>query len=111
MAELVEIFPFAFGVLLGLTWSRFGGPRARRVSWGVACILLGAFATFASGEWRESPLYFLFDIGLAAVVSVATTFAMALLQKSRTPQDLVGMSWSRHATQCDSTIFCNRAPS
>ena len=27
MAELVEIFPFAFGVLLGLTWSRFGGPR------------------------------------------------------------------------------------
>lgn len=83
MGELVEIFPFAFGVLLGLTWSRFGGPRARRVPWGVACILLGAFATFASGEWRESPLYFLFDIGLVAVVSVATTLAMAYWQRRR----------------------------
>ena len=31
MSELIEIFPFAFGVLLGLTWLRFGGPRVWRV--------------------------------------------------------------------------------
>jgi len=83
MRELVEIFPFAFGVLLGITWSRFGGPRSWRVRWGVACMVLGAFATFASGEWRESPLYFLFDIALVAVVSVATVLAIAYWQRKR----------------------------
>ena len=77
MSELFEIFPFAFGVLLGLTWQRFGGPHARRAPWGVACIVLGASATFASGEWRESSLYFLFDIGLVALVSVATALVLA----------------------------------
>jgi hypothetical protein len=83
MNELIEIFPFAFGVMLGLTWSRFGGPRAWRVPWGLACIVLGAFATFASGEWRESLLYLVFDIGLVAVVSIATTLAMAYWQRRR----------------------------
>ena len=53
------------------------------VPWGVACIALGAFATFASGEWRESPLYFLFDIGLVTLVSAATTLAMAYWQRKR----------------------------
>ena len=83
MSELIEVFPFAFGVLLGFTWLRFGGPGAWRVPWGAACIALGAFATFASGEWRESPLYFLFDIGLVAVVSVATTLAITYWQRRR----------------------------
>ena len=75
MSELIEVLPFAFGVLLGLTWRRFGGPRAWFGPWGTASVALGAFATFASGEWRVSPLYFLFDIGLVAVVSVATAIA------------------------------------
>ena len=83
MSELIEIFPFAFGVLLGLTWSRFGGPRARLVPWSLAVLALGAFATFASGEWRASPLYFLFDIGLVAGVSVATAFAVAYWSRQR----------------------------
>lgn len=77
MSELFEMFPFAFGVLLGLTWSRLGGPQRRRVAWALSCIGLGAFATFASGEWRESVLYFLFDIGLVALVSVAVTLGVA----------------------------------
>ncbi len=81
MGEWAEIFPFAFGVLHGLTWARLGGSRARRAPWGIACIILGAFATLASGEWRESPLYFLFDIGLVALVSVATTLALAYWQR------------------------------
>ena len=83
MSELIEIFPFAFGVLLGLTWPRFGGPRAWRVPWAVACIALGAFATFASGEWRESPIYFAFDIGVVTAVSIATMLAMAYRQSRR----------------------------
>jgi hypothetical protein len=83
MRELIEIFPFAFGVLLGLTWQRFGGPRVWRVRWGAACIVLGASATFASGEWRESPLYFLFDIGLVAFMSIATALAITSWQHRR----------------------------
>lgn len=83
MNLLIEIFPFAFGVLLGLTWSRFGGPGEWRARWGIACVALGAFATFASGEWRESPIYFLFDIGLVAAMSVGTVFALARWRRRR----------------------------
>jgi len=83
VGELVEVFPFAFGVLLGLTWSRFGGPRSRFLPWGLAAVALGAFATFASGEWRESVLYFLFDIALVAVVSAATAFAVEYWSRRR----------------------------
>ena len=83
MGEFVELFPFAFGVLLGFTWRRLDGSRARRLTWSVVCISLGAFVTFWTGEWRESALYFLFDIGLIAVVSVATTFAIGFWQGRR----------------------------
>lgn len=83
MSELIEVFPFAFGVLLGLTWRRFGGPRSRRLPWAIACAALGAFATFASGEWRVSPVYFLFDIGLVAAVSAATAIAAAYWTRRR----------------------------
>lgn len=77
MNLLIEIFPFAFGVLLGLTGSRFDSLHVGRVGWGTACGALGAFATMASGEWRESPWYFFVDIGLVAAVSVATALALA----------------------------------
>jgi hypothetical protein len=77
MSELFEMFPFAFGVLLGLTWTRMGGPQSRRWSWALACVGLGAFATFASGEWRESLLYVLFDVGLVAMVSIAVALGVA----------------------------------
>ena len=76
MEILIEIFPFAFGVLLGVTWARFGGPSSRRVPWAVASVALGAFATLASGEWRVSPAYALFDIGLVAIVSLGTVIAL-----------------------------------
>lgn len=83
MEILVEMFPFAFGVLLGVTWVRFGGPGAWRLPWGAASVALGAFATLATGEWRASPWYFLFDIGLVAVVSVGTLFALRHWQRRR----------------------------
>jgi hypothetical protein len=83
MIELFEMFPFAFGVLLGLTWLRLGGPRRRRVAWALSCIGLGAFATFASGEWRESALYFLFDIGVVALVSVAVALGATYWRRRR----------------------------
>ena len=81
MEELFEAFPFIFGVLLGLTWLRMGGPRARRVLWAIAAIGLGSLATFASGEWRASYLYFAFDIALVAVVSIATVVGIGYLRR------------------------------
>lgn len=83
MEALIEVFPFAFGVLLGLTWVRFRGPSAWRMRWGGASIALGAFATLASGEWRLSPLYFLFDMGLVAIVSLGTLLAYQYWQRGR----------------------------
>ena len=56
MEIIVESFPFVFGILLGVTWARMGGPAARRVPWASAAIALGVFATLASGEWKESAL-------------------------------------------------------
>ena len=76
MEIVIEMFPVAFGVLLGLTWSRVGGPRAWRIAWAVSSVALGAFATLASGEWRVSPLYFLFDICVVAVVSGGAVLAL-----------------------------------
>jgi hypothetical protein len=75
VSELFEICPFTFGVLLGLTWLRFDGPGKRRLSWAATCVALGAFATFASGEWREGPLFLVFDVSLVALVSAAVALA------------------------------------
>ena len=83
MNALIEMFPFVFGVLLGLTCARVGGPRKRIVPWAIASLALGAFATLASGEWRESIVYFLFDIALVAIVSMATTFVLRHWQRWR----------------------------
>ena len=81
MEVLIEIFPFAFGVLLGLTCDRLGGLRQRLPLWAGASVLLGAFATLASGEWRDSVLYFLFDIALVAVVSAGSALGIAYLRR------------------------------
>ncbi|MDM0053804.1 hypothetical protein [Variovorax sp. J22R115] len=81
MEILVESFPFVFGVLLGLTCERLGGLRKRLPLWGGGCVALGAFATFCTGEYRESLLYFAFDIGLVAAVSLGIVALLALRRR------------------------------
>ena len=83
MEEIFEAFPFIFGILLGLTWLKLGGPQARRVLWAIAAIALGSLATFASGEWKESLLFFAFDIALVAVVSIATAVGVQYLRRRK----------------------------
>ena len=87
MDLLIETFPFTFGVLIGLTWHRFGGPGRGRIGWLIASVALGSFATLASGEWRESPLYFLVDFALVAVVSAATAYGLATLRRRKSRID------------------------
>lgn len=72
MDVLVESFPFVFGVLLGLTIHRLGGVRARWPVWALASVALGSFATFCSGEYLVSPVYFLLDSALVGGVCAAT---------------------------------------
>lgn len=86
MEQLFEAFPFIFGVLLGLTWLKMGGPQSRRVLWAVAAIALGSLVTFASGEWKQSYLFFAFDIALVAVVSVATVVAIGYFRRRQSPR-------------------------
>lgn len=81
MEILVESFPFVFGILLGLTCQRLGGVRKRLPWWGGGCVALGAFATFCTGEYRVSLLYFAFDIGLVAAVSLGIVALLDLRRR------------------------------
>ena len=83
METLIEAGPFMFGVLLGMTCIKLGGLRKHPWLWGVTCVALGSFATFVSGEWHQSPLYFLFDIGLVAIVSIGTVTALTYFRRYR----------------------------
>jgi hypothetical protein len=83
MEFIVEIFPFVFGALLGLSCDRLGGLRQR---WHLATggsLALGAFATLASGEWRESLAYFAFDIALVGAVCAGTGWLLMHLRARR----------------------------
>jgi len=84
MEILVESFPFVFGVLLGLTSHRLGGVRDRWLLSALGAVLLGSFATLATGEWRVSVAYFALDIALVASVCVATDWLLTKL-RSRLP--------------------------
>ena len=80
MEILIETFPFVFGVLLGLTCARLAGTK-RNVLWAIGSVALGAFATFASGEYNVSLLYFLFDIALVGAVAAGVLVARTWLMR------------------------------
>ena len=79
METIIEAFPFVFGLLLGATCLRFSG-RVKIGIWLIGSLALGALATVASGEYKISPLYFLFDIGL---VGIASRLTIAFLEWRR----------------------------
>jgi hypothetical protein len=81
MEILVESLPFVLGILMGLTCERLGGIRKRLPWWGIGCVALGAFVTFCTGEYRASLLYFAFDIGLVAAVSLGTVAVLDLRRR------------------------------
>ena len=60
---------------------RLGGIRKRLPWWGIGCVALGAFVTFCTGEYRASLLYFAFDIGLVAAVSLGTVAVLDLRRR------------------------------
>ena len=83
MEFLVEACPFALGIALGLICQHFGGLRRLPWLWPLACVALGSLATFLSGEWLISPVYFLLDIGLVALVALVTVYTYPLVRRLR----------------------------
>ena len=75
----VEFIPVITGIVLGFLLRLL---PSRRWSVGlVASIVLGSLATFASGEYHESAIYFLIDI--LQVAFCATIALIAVTRKLR----------------------------
>ena len=64
---MVELLPIVLGTLLGAVIYRHTRGRTRLVLSVVAVIVSGTVATVFSGEYAESWIYLLFDLGLAAL--------------------------------------------
>ncbi|ETK37794.1 hypothetical protein [Microbispora sp. ATCC PTA-5024] len=75
-----ELFPIVSAILAGLL-IELVRPSARLWAGGLLALVLGALATFVSGESEISWAFLLFDIPLVAVTSFATIWAVRLLRR------------------------------
>jgi len=71
-----EVFPVGSGVVLGLVVANLISGRLRGWLLGVGSVLIGATASWASGELAVSWLYLVVDIG-QAVAAGALTWILA----------------------------------
>jgi hypothetical protein len=76
-----EVFPVAAGVILGLAVAHLFSARLR--GWGLAAgsVLLGALASWVTGELAVSWLYLLVDIG-QVLVAGGLTWILAVRWRS-----------------------------
>jgi hypothetical protein len=65
-----EVVPLVFGLGAGLALGVLTSQR-RPLVWVVVSVVLGATATFLTGEWRLSWTFVLFDIPLVAASAAA----------------------------------------
>jgi hypothetical protein len=72
---MVELLPIVLGTILGAVIYRHTRGRTRLVLSVAAVIVSGTAATVLSGEYAESWIYVLFDLGLAAL-GLAIGFAV-----------------------------------
>lgn len=81
-----EVVPVVLGAVLGFAIWHFGPGRARILLSLCAVALSGVLATVFSGEYVESWIYLLLDLGEAAI-GLALGFAAAhWLTRRRKPQ-------------------------
>lgn len=79
-----EVFPFMAGGLIGLLALRMASPWARvAVTVGLS-LVLGAVASFISGELFVRWEFLLVDVPLVLVSALVTAVAVTRLQRSRT---------------------------
>jgi len=77
-----EIVPLAAGVVIALLVQRFGtSPRSNIIALLVASVVIGAIASFVSGELFESWVFLVIDTGLVLLSASLTLAGVALWQR------------------------------
>jgi hypothetical protein len=77
-----EIVPLAAGVVITLLVQRFGtSPRSNIIALLVASVVIGAIASFVSGELFESWVFLVIDTGLVLLSAGLTLAGVALWQR------------------------------
>ena len=77
-----EIVPLAAGVVIAFLVQRFGtAPRAKMIALLVASVVIGAIASFVSGELFESWVFLAIDTGLVFLSASLTLAGVALWQR------------------------------
>jgi hypothetical protein len=80
--SFTEIMPALMGFALGVLLGCFQSPRLRWIA-GALVVFLGASATIASGEFRTSWAFLLYDIPLVGMATFAGFVAHTLFQALR----------------------------
>ena len=77
-----EIVPLAAGVVIAFLVQRFGaGPQSKMIAILVASLIIGAIASFVSGELFESWVFLAIDTGLVLLSAGLTSAGVALWQR------------------------------
>jgi hypothetical protein len=77
-----EIVPLAAGVVIAFLVQRFGAaPRSKIIALLVASVIIGAIASFVSGELFESWVFLAIDTGLVLLSAGLTLASVALWQR------------------------------
>ncbi len=77
-----EIVPLAAGVVIALLVHRFGaGPQSKTIALLAASLVIGAIASFVSGELFESWVFLAIDTGLVVLSAGLTLAGIALWQR------------------------------
>jgi hypothetical protein len=77
-----EIVPLAAGVVIALLVQRFGtAPRSKMIALLVASVVIGAIASFVSGELFESWIFLAIDTGLVFLSAGLTLAGVALWRR------------------------------
>ena len=77
-----EIVPLAAGFVIALLVQRFGaGPQSNPIALLAASLVIGAIASFVSGELFESWVFLAIDTGLVVLSAGVTLAGIALWQR------------------------------
>jgi uncharacterized membrane protein YeaQ/YmgE (transglycosylase-associated protein family) len=76
-----ELFPLAAGALIGLAIQWVRSPRLRALVLVVVCLIVGALASFLSGELAISPAFISFDTVLVWVGALVAVIAATLWRR------------------------------
>ena len=80
-----ELVAWALGLVLGIVFARPLESALRAVAFAGVAVALGLGVTVLSGEWAESPLLALVDIGQVLLAASIGAFARPFLLRHLAP--------------------------